>query len=432
MNQIPATRAHALSRLESFVPRMGRHYAQGRNQDPGPGARPDVSGLSPWIRRRLVLEQEVVAAALAAHGPQESAKFIEEVFWRGYFKGWLEQRPAVWVQYREGLAQDLQAFEQDAFLRRRVEAARSGRTGLACFDAWVQELQDTGHLHNHARMWFASIWIFTLGLPWRIGADLFLRHLLDGDPASNTLGWRWVAGLHTRGKPYVAQAWNIARCTGQRFTPADSDLASSVTPLDGQEPQGWPPAVALRMPSAPAPGVPTALLLTEEDCRPEDFDLAGLDLRGIVAVRASALRSPLAVSQAVSAFEVEALEDASARVLAHLQARHESPAPQRKDLPMQASPPCVLPMLDAADPDDFVRWAVRLGVRQVATVFVPQGPLRHWLDLVECGLQSHGIALRQWRRGWDAAIWPHAGAGFFKVRQRIPQVLRHLGLVDGA
>jgi deoxyribodipyrimidine photo-lyase len=91
-----------------------------------------------------------------------------------------------------------------------------------------------------------------------------------------------------------------------------------------------------------------------------------------------------------------------------------------------------LPMLDAADPDDFVRWAVRLGVRQVATVFVPQGPLRHWLDLVECGLQSHGIALRQWRRGWDAAIWPHAGAGFFKVRQRIPQVLRHLGLVDGA
>ncbi|MGA1286699.1 MAG: FAD-binding domain-containing protein [Rubrivivax sp.] len=430
MNPVEATRARAWARLEAFVPRMGRHYAQGRNHDPGPQARGDVSGLSPWIRRRLVLEQEVVAAALAAHGPEVAAKFIEEVFWRGYFKGWLEQRPAVWVQYREGLTQDLQALEQDAFLRRRVEAARSGRTGLACFDAWVQELQDTGHLHNHARMWFASIWIFTLGLPWRLGADLFLRHLLDGDPASNTLGWRWVAGLHTRGKPYVAQAWNIARYTGQRFTPTESELASAVTPLDGQEPQGWPPAVALHAPLPPEPGVPTALLLTEEDCRPEDFDLAGLDLRGMLAVRASALRSPLAVAQAVSDFEGAALEDTVARVQAHLHARHAGLARQPQEASTPSGPTSGVPMPVASDPDDLARWAVRLGVRQVATAFVPQGPLRAWLDRAECGLQAHGIALRQWHRDWDAAVWPHAGAGFFKVRQRIPRILQDLGLLD--
>jgi deoxyribodipyrimidine photo-lyase len=66
----------------------------------------------------------------------------------------------------------------------------------------VQELVETGYLHNHARMWFASIWIFTLRLPWELGADFFLRHLLDGDAASNTLSWRWVAGLHTKGKHY--------------------------------------------------------------------------------------------------------------------------------------------------------------------------------------------------------------------------------------
>ncbi len=430
MNPVEGTRAHAWARLEAFVPRMGRHYAQGRNYDPGPRAGGDVSGLSPWIRRRLVLEQEVVAQALAAHGPEAAAKFIEEVFWRGYFKGWLEQRPAVWVQYREGLAQDLQALEEDAFLRRRVEAAWAGRTGLACFDAWVQELQDTGHLHNHTRMWFASIWIFTLGLPWRLGADLFLRHLLDGDPASNTLGWRWVAGLHTRGKPYVAQAWNIARYTGQRFTPAESELAAVVTPLDGQEPQGWPPAVALHAPLPPEPGVPTALLLTEEDCRPEDFDLAGLDLRGMLAVRASALRSPIAVAQAVSDFEVAALEDTVARVQAHLQARHAGLAHQRQEASTQAGAASGVPMPVVSDPDDLVRWAVRLGVRQVATAFVPQGPLRAWLDRVEFGLHTHGIALRQWRRDWDAAVWPHAGAGFFKVRQRIPRILQDLGLLD--
>jgi deoxyribodipyrimidine photo-lyase len=87
-----------------------------------------------------------------------------------------------------------------------VERAVNGQTGLTCFESWVTELVETGYLHNHARMWFASIWILTLGLPWRLGAVFLYRHLLDGDAASNTLGWRWVAGLQTRGKPYPADA----------------------------------------------------------------------------------------------------------------------------------------------------------------------------------------------------------------------------------
>ena len=52
-------------------------------------------------------------------------------------------------------------------------------------------------------MWFASIWIFTLKLPWQLGADFFMQNLLDGDPASNTLSWRWSAGIHTKGKNYI-------------------------------------------------------------------------------------------------------------------------------------------------------------------------------------------------------------------------------------
>lgn len=57
-------------------------------------------------------------------------------------------------------------------------------------------------------LWFASVWIFTLRPPWELGADLFMRQLLDGDPASNTLSWRWVAGMHTRGKHYLARRDN--------------------------------------------------------------------------------------------------------------------------------------------------------------------------------------------------------------------------------
>ena len=91
-----ATRPEGLKVLEAFVPRMGRRYENGRNTDHGPGRHQAVSVLSPYIRRRLVTEQEVVAAALAAHGAIGAEKFVQEVIWRGYFKGWLERRPQVW------------------------------------------------------------------------------------------------------------------------------------------------------------------------------------------------------------------------------------------------------------------------------------------------------------------------------------------------
>tara|TARA_Y100001933_G_scaffold213467_1_gene219096 strand:- start:245 stop:964 length:720 start_codon:yes stop_codon:yes gene_type:complete len=66
-------------------------------------------------------------------------------------------------------------------------------------------------------MWFASIWIFTLKLHWQLGAKFFLEHLYDGDAASNTLSWRWVAGLQTKGKHYLAKSWNIEKFTNNRF-----------------------------------------------------------------------------------------------------------------------------------------------------------------------------------------------------------------------
>ena len=194
-----ATRTAGLARLASFVPGAGAAYARTRNYDHGPRRRSNVSGLSPWIRLRLLTEQEVLAAAVAAHGPSGCRKFAEEVCWRTYFKGWLELRPAVWSDYRAELKRQRDALSRPGARHDAWRRALAGETGIDCFDAWVRELAETGYLHNHARMWFASIWIFTLDLPWQLGADRFLRHLLDGDPASNTLSWGWVAGLHTRG-----------------------------------------------------------------------------------------------------------------------------------------------------------------------------------------------------------------------------------------
>ena len=399
MTDWTATRAEGDKIRAAFTPRMGRRYANGRNTDHVSGAHKAVSVLSPYIRRRLVLESEVVAAAIAAHGPEDAEKFVQEVVWRGYFKGWLERRPQVWDSYRTGLNADLADLDRDRRLRRDVDRAINGQTGLECFDAWATELVDTGYLHNHARMWFASIWIFTLGLPWRLGADFFYRHLLDGDAASNTLGWRWVAGLHTRGKPYPADAQNITTFTAGRFTPRQSDLAEVTQGLEASEPDGLPTVMPLRAITMPQPGRPTALLITDEDCRVEDFDLAAYDIRTMATLTASHLRSPLPVSDLVLRFEAGTLADAA----------------RRSGFAATA--------MRADDPASLAKWAASAGATQIATPYITRGPLRDWLDEAAPALAKAGITLCEWRRDWDTAIWPHATAGFFKVKQNIPQIL---------
>ncbi|MDP5360647.1 MAG: DNA photolyase, partial [Paracoccaceae bacterium] len=218
---------HALARLNAFVPKAGQTYAAKRNYDDIG----NVSGLSPYIRHRIITEEDVLRACLARHSPSAAEKFIQEVYWRTYWKGWLEQRPAVWTAYQAELRGALNRVQTESGLRQAWEAACKGETGIDGFDHWARELVQTGYLHNHARMWFASIWIFTLRLPWTLGADFFLRHLLDGDPASNTLSWRWVGGLQTVGKTYLARADNIAKYTEGRFAPRG--LVSFAAPLEG-------------------------------------------------------------------------------------------------------------------------------------------------------------------------------------------------------
>jgi deoxyribodipyrimidine photo-lyase len=393
------TRASGIAAMQAFIPAMGERYQTGRNYDHGPGQHTAVSVLSPYIRRRLVTEQEVVTAALAAHGSEAAKTYVEEVIWRGYFKGWLERRPQVWDSYVQGLQADFLSLKRDRQIRRDVDLATSGQTGIDCFDAWVQELVETGYLHNHARMWFASIWIFTLGLPWRLGADFFYRHLLDGDAASNTLGWRWAAGLHTRGKPYPARPQNIATFTHGRFAPRDDDLAEVTHGLEATEPDGLPTVMPIRNVRAPQSGIPTALLITDEDCCLEDFDLSNLDICGTATLSCSHLRSPLNVADAVLAFEAGALADAALR-------RNASPV-----------------HLTATDPETLANWATEVGARQIFTPFVTRGPLRDWLDKAEVILTGSGITLCEQRRDWDDAIWPHATAGFFKIRKHIPRIL---------
>ena len=292
--------------MHAFLPRAGRDYAALRNVDlPG---HPHVSGLSPWLRHRLVTEAEVIDATLRAH-PHGADKFLAEVWWRTYWKGWLELRPAVWTSYRQGLHAALNRLAVEPGLAARAEAAMLGDTGIDGFDHWAQELVTTGYLHNHARMWFASIWIFTLRLPWELGADFFLRHLIDGDPASNTLSWRWVGGLHTPGKTYLATAANIAANTGGRFHPEGlADRGPCPAHVAPARPQPCPEGETWD------PTLPTLLLVTEEDLCPEFLMDQGLRPMAIAVLSDVTGRSPLAVADHVHRFTAGAITDTLARL----------------------------------------------------------------------------------------------------------------------
>ena len=201
----------AVKNLNYFVDNDILNYSSTRNYDFGPNKRNNVSMLSKFISHRIISEYDVINTALSKNSYPSIEKFIQEVFWRIYWKGWLEHRPSVWDDYYN--------FNHDNYDFETYHDAENANTKIDCFNHWMTELKDTNYLHNHTRMWFASIWIFTLKLPWELGANLFMKYLYDGDAASNTLSWRWVAGLQTAGKHYVATSQNIFKYTKQRFKP---------------------------------------------------------------------------------------------------------------------------------------------------------------------------------------------------------------------
>jgi deoxyribodipyrimidine photo-lyase len=382
------TRAAALVRLEAFLPDAGRYAAERNYVRPG---HDNISRLSPWVQKRLLLESEIVAAARAQWSFPAVEKFVQEVYWRTYWKGWLEQRPAAWTRWVEAvprLRASLTAEQGSA-----LAAALAGRTGIAGFDDWARELVATGYLHNHARMWFASIWIFTLKLPWELGAAFFYEHLLDGDVASNTLSWRWVAGLQTPGKTYVARADNIAFYTDGAHSPEAGQLASTAFPIT-------------------EPALPKVAAWTEDPLwsntaegraglwvHPEDLAVEGGELSAdkFVVINASwpkTMAAKAGWSEAVANWTKSALHDGAGRAGAHFGA---DVATERVD--------------DLAA--TLFEWARKHQLTRVVAYRPFVGPWLIEAQAVESALAQAGIAVTWRRRAWDAEHFPHATRGYF-------------------
>lgn len=388
------TRAAGLVRLANFAGRAGELYDRCRNYDLGADQRTNVSALSPWIRHRLITEAEVLHVILGGHTFQAAERFVHEIFWRTYFKGWLEQHPGVWSDYQVGLRRQIKSVSKDRRLAANYAQAMAGQTGIDCFDVWAGELVRTGYLHNHARMWFASIWIFTLRLPWELGADFFLRHLMDGDPASNTLAWRWVAGIQTKGRPYIAGAANISKFTNQKFCPMHQ-LATKVDPkID-------PVDHLLR----PIPDATQAkdiqsdflLLVTEDDMHIAD----ALSHSPIATIGALATegRSPNPLGEIAQHFAATAMYDACG------------------DHPI---------ISHCAWSDDIIRACARHKTKTVVTGYAPVGPIATALKNAQSDLTAAGIRLLLIRRDFDTVAWPHATKGFFAMKKAIPKILETL------
>ena len=396
------TREAGLKRLKEFAPLAGETYSNERNFDFSSTKKNSVSALSPWIKHRLITEEEVLIEILKYHSPHSAMKFIQEVFWRGYFKGWLEQHPTVWSHHNEKLIKEYTKLENNKFIKENYMSAINGETGIECFDFWCEQLKSTGYLHNHVRMWFASIWVFTLKLPMELGADFFMLHLIDADAASNTLSWRWVSGLHTKGKAYAARASNIEKFTNGQFNPS-GQLVEDISPLTENIDH---PLVSLPQLDKSIQK-DAVLLVTEEDCSPEtSLETKDLEVEILPLYLEKKYPRWIEPNNSVRFFSNTAVQNTCQR-LGQLGVEKIDKTKWTDTI------------LEASD---------RLGTKNIIIPKVPVGAVKSKLRKVKKNLAEHDIYIYEHYKNYDIYTWQHASKGFFKLKKQIPNILHQLGL----
>ncbi|MEU5793452.1 deoxyribodipyrimidine photo-lyase [Streptomyces sp. NPDC047813] len=187
-----------------------------------------TSRLSAHLHFGTLSPVELVQRARRHGGPGAEA-LVRQLAWRDFHRQVLAARPgAARADYRtKG-----DRWRTGKAARADVEAWREGRTGYPVIDAAMRQLRHEGWMHNRARLLTASFLTKTLYLDWRIGADHFLRWLVDGDIANNQLNWQWVAGTGTDTRPNrvlnpVAQGRRYDRGGGyvRRWLPELADVA---------------------------------------------------------------------------------------------------------------------------------------------------------------------------------------------------------------
>lgn len=169
-----------------------------------------VSRLSPYIRHGIVSVAELSDQLAKRYPAPVRARFIQQLAWRDYFHQVDQAQPdQVWLDceaYKTG-------FNATEYADLLPEDIATGVTGVRVVDQMIQQLITEGYLHNHARLYLASYIVHWRRVKWQAGAQWFLRHLLDGDIASNNYSWQWVASTFSA-KPYIFNLDNLRRFAG--------------------------------------------------------------------------------------------------------------------------------------------------------------------------------------------------------------------------
>jgi len=177
----------------------------GRNRNFINGA---VTHLSPYLRHGCLNLNEVFAFVKQKFGLQGES-LLMELAWRDFWR-------QVWFYEGNAIFSEMEPPKVNLDYQPLSDAVKQASTGLPCMDGFIKDLLDTGYMHNHARMWFASYVVHHLKVDWREAADWFEAHLLDGDFASNHLSWQWVASTFSS-KPYYFNKENLERYTGGKY-----------------------------------------------------------------------------------------------------------------------------------------------------------------------------------------------------------------------
>ena len=397
----PLTRQDALSSWRAFLPKVAA-YASARNHvKPG---HENVSRLGACIRFRTLLEDEIIEDTLNQHTFQVAEKWLQEICWRRYWRGWLEMRPEVWSNWRRQVRASRQTLPAETLAR--AEAVSAGRSGVACMDKIARELIETGYLHNHARMWWASFWIHVEQLPWELGADFFFRHLLDADPASNTLSWRWVAGLQTPGKTYLVRLSNI-----EKYAPSylRGNETGSERLEDGVVSALFPQKI-VNVERSPLVDYPTSLAQTTgrrglwlhtDDLSPEIGPLTDL--------------APVSIAAYLSEPVYKNIYELSPQRIASLRTVTQDGLDRAA-----AHFACPATVVKAEDPVlGLGAWAKEAGLAEVVAFAPLIGPVHDILSRLKLRLGELDVRLTLIRRPSDVTAFSFATAGFFPFWQKM-------------
>ena len=372
--------------LNEFIAQKLTDYKKERNFDYGSFQKNFVSGLSPAISRRIITEEMIVNMISESFLYNNVEKFIDEICWRTYWKGWLEHRPNVWDDYLS----DLKVLELKNKKVSIYKKVINGKTNLDCFNHWVHDLKTYGYLHNHTRMWFASLWVFYFEIPWQLGAEFFYKNLIDADPASNTLSWRWVAGLQTRGKTYVTSKENIDKFTNNRFDfPPDFHVEKKYI----EDEKIYDPLPIQRMELLDE-NMSTGYLIYEED---------------------------------LSLFNIKK------NVPIIIQSKSYNPYRQEK-LPLKISNECLknailkcktsysknITTFTWDKPEIIKNWTLKNNISQIELSSPAVGKYKYMIPQV---MKRLNLEYSYVYHDWDLLLWKYSDRGFFKLKKNIKKVI---------